>query len=221
MDCTRRKTIILSKKSINPSITDIIDDLNLTPGNNSVGLEKIINRSTTTIDVNLLAIEKTINPEHDAPCKYDKKKTVFSVCTVPEADFAHIYISTNILMRHYIILFANKLMSDESKIKELADKFDNTIKRLKKAYKDFPIPAEYRVPVFCIYFYGEWPNIDLRYDGKYNREISNELRGRFGFSKEELPHCKISGLDRKDKYLTIISENNSLKFTFSHLYPPP
>jgi len=107
-------------RSVTRHITAGDNTLNFT--SNSVGLKDIMNNACATLDFKMLAIEESLTPDHEPPCIYDPGKISFSCCSITDVEYAHLYISTNILNQHYIILFANKTLSKKSDINGLEER---------------------------------------------------------------------------------------------------
>jgi hypothetical protein len=214
MSCSRQETIVLSKDGGDSSIQNRQVKpvyLDLTPGNNLPGLEKITNNSATTIDIDLLAIERRINPNHGSPCIYDDSKTDFSHCLIGDDKFAHIYISTNILMQRYIIVFIRKTMAHVGKINDLIKILRNTVDRLKKADNNFPKGDEYifQICFFCLYE-GNMPTIKI--PNNWRPRMNEQIKANFNYIKKPFI---MSDLSKDDKCLVISNAGNSLAFKFS------
>jgi hypothetical protein len=180
---------------------------------NSAKLDIIMNNACATLDFKLLAIEKEISPNHGTPCLYDPNKADFSDCSLSD-EHAHLYISTNILNQHYIILFADKTLMGTGKICDLVDKFDKSIKRFKKQDANFPDIAYYKKLRFLIYFYGAEPPFVIDDIGRYYEKFSRSLEQCLGYNKNELDSCVVPEVIGDKNYLTISLENNLLKFVF-------
>jgi hypothetical protein len=215
MSCARQKTIVLSQGGFASFIQNRevkTDYLDLTPGNNSPGLERITNHSATTIDIDLLAIERKINPNHGSPCIYDNSKTDFSHCSVGDDKFAHIYISTNILRQRYIIVFIRKTMTHIGKIKAVTDIIRNTVDRLKQADNNFPEGDAYTFQICIFRFYDKLPAAAI--PSRWRIDMNKQIKENFDFIKKPFA---ISDLSRDDKCLVISNTGSSLAFTFSPL----
>jgi hypothetical protein len=213
MPCARQKTIVLSQGGFDSFIqhrevkTHYLD---LIPGNNSSGLKRIANNSSTTIDIDLLAIEKTINPNHGLPCIYDNSKTDFSHCFVGDDKFAHIYISTNILMQRYIIVFIRRPMVHVGKISDLIKILHNTVDRLGKvADNNFPKGDEY---IFRICFFLLYEGDPIKIPNGWRFRMDTQIKANFNYIRKPFV---VSGYTIDDNCLVISNAGNSLTFTFS------
>jgi hypothetical protein len=192
-----------------------VDDDILNFTSNSLGLNDVMNNARTALDFKLLAIEKSISPSHDSPCLYDPCKTDFSYCSVSETEYAHLYISTNILNQHCIILFANKTLSKTSDINGLVDKFYNSIERFKKQNAEFPNIKYFKLLRFYIYFYGYDPPLTIKDKNRYNNLFSSKLEKRLGYSEHELDSCVSAQTIKCFKRLTISQKDNLLQLNLS------
>jgi len=182
---------------------------------NSVGLKDVMNNACATLDFKLLAIEKNIIPNHEAPCLYDHGKTDFSCCFIGESEYAHLYISTNILNQHCIILFADRTLSKKSDISGLVDKLYTSIERLKKQNADFPNIDQFKQLRFYVYFFGSDPPLVIDDFTRYCDMFSRKLEKRLGYGKNELDACVSPSVIGYPHRMTISQQNNLLKFTFS------
>lgn len=200
-------------RSITKQIT--VGDNTLNFISNSAGLKDVMNNARATLDFKLLAIERNISPDHESPCLYDSGKTDFSCCSINESEHAHLYMSTNILNQHCIILFADKTLSKKSNINDLVDKFYNSIERLKKHNADFPNINQFKPLRFYIYFYGDDPPLAIDDHVTYGDIFSRKLEQRLGYSKYELDSCVSSCVIGCHNRLTISLQDNLLRFVFS------
>jgi len=200
-------------RSVTKHMTAGDNILNFT--SNSTGISDIMNNACLTLDFKLLAIEESITPNHGPPCIYDPAKTAFSCCSISESEHAHLYISTNILNQHYLILFANRTLSTKSDINDLVDKFYNSIERLKKQNADFPNIDLFTQLQFYIFFFGNDPPLVIDDFTRYLNLFSRTLEQRLGYRKYELDACVTPCVIRCPNRLTISQEKNLLRFTFS------
>jgi len=172
-----------------------------------------MNNAGMTINVKLLSIEESIKPDHDSPCIYDPQKDDFSTCNINYENFPHLYISTNILNRHYMIMLSRKVALTTENIKTLVDKLYNSIMRFKAEDSTFPNIASYKPLRYCIYFYGDsscmtTSNLDI-----FDSRIIDQLAHRLHCDKNDI---KIkSDIIDKTNYLTIRNEDNMLRFKFT------
>jgi hypothetical protein len=181
---------------------------------NSAGIESITNNTGTTLEYKLLAIEKDIIPNHESPCVYDIHKINFSCCSVSDAEYAHLYISTNILNQHCIILLANNTLSRIGKINDLIDKLYNSIERFKKQNADFPNINFYKQLRFHIYFYGGDPPLVINDSIRYLEIFTRRLEECLGYNKNELDSCVIPKPIGRPNRMIIIQKSSLLEFNF-------
>jgi hypothetical protein len=182
---------------------------------NSSGVKDVMNNALTALDFKLLAIEENISPGHASFCLYDPCKTDFSCCSVSEADHAHLYISTNILNQHCIILFADKTLSKFGDINGLVEKFYNSIERFKKQNSGFPDINGLKPLRFFVYFYGNDPPLTIQNYNKYHNLFSGKLEKRLGYRKHELDSCVLARTIRRTGRLTVSQKDNLLQLNFS------
>jgi len=207
INCSRSITIDMTAD--NYLLTFSPDSSGLKP--NSFGLKDIMNNASLTLDFKLLAIEENISPDHQSSCIYDPCKENFSCCNISETEYAHLYISTNTLNQHCIILFANKTLSKISDINGLVDKFFSSFERFKKQDADFPNSIIFKPLRFYIYFYGVDPPVGLGDYNKYCAYFTRALEQRLGYRKNELDGCVFPNTIKYINRFTIIREKNLLK----------
>jgi hypothetical protein len=180
---------------------------------NSAIIKTLMNNSGITIDVKLLAIEETIKPDHTFPCIYDKIKIDLSMCKLTYEYFPHLYISTNILNRHYMIMLSKKASLNTDNIKTLVDKLYNGIMRFRAEDSSFPNITLYKSLRYCIYFYGDSSCLNTSNLDILNSRILDQLAHQLRCEKKDL---KIkSDIIGNTNYLTISTEDNMLRFNFS------
>jgi len=195
--------------------------MQMTPGanilsfaSNSAELRDVMNNACVTLDFKLLAVERNITPAHEAPCLYDLAKINFSCCTINESDHAHMYISTNILNQHCIILFAKITQLKISDIDSLVDKFCNSIDRLKTQNANFLNIYHPRKLRFYMYFHGDGP-VTINNLNRHREKFSRKLEQRLGYNKFDLNSCVVSNVIIHRDRMTISQQDNLLRFVFS------
>ena len=194
-------------------ILDHVSVKKLDFNSNSVGVKTFMNNSGMTINVKLLSIEENIAPEHDFPCIYDPQKNDFSVCNISHEYFPHLYISTNILNRHYMIVLSKKVALTTENINTLVDKLYNSIMRFKVEEPTFPNIDIYRPLRYCIYFYGDSSYLPTSNLDNFDSMISAELARRLQCDRNDI---KIkSEIISNTNYLTINKEDDILRFKFT------
>jgi len=200
-------------RSLTKHMTAGDNTLNFT--SNSLDLKDLMNNACATLDFKLLAIEEKIVPNHESPCLYDSSKIDFSCCSITDVEHAHLYISTNILNQHYIILFANRTLSYKSDISGLVDKICNSIGRLKKQNSVFPHIDQFSQLRFYIYFFGKEPPISINDFTRYCNMFARMLEQRLGYEKYGLDACVWPSMIKCPHRLTISIKDNLLDFAFS------
>ena len=206
MSCVRQKTIVLAQGE---------DCLDLNPQNNSVGLKRITNNSAIPIDINLLAIERTIDPEHEPQfkCIYDNNITNFTNCSIEEDEFAHIYINTNELNQRYIIIFIKKTMAHTGKVGDLINIIHNTMDRLQRVDANILNDNNYIYKI-CIFRLYEKKLTAAKIIDTWQLKMDTKLKADF---KRIKIHFNTGCLSSDDECLVISNNGRSLAFTFSPL----
>ena len=182
---------------------------------NSAGLIDVMNNACAGLDFKLLAIERNITPDHEALCLYDPGKADFSFCSINEAEHAHLYISTNILNQHCIILFADRTLSKKSDINGLVDKFHNSIERLKRQNPAILNNDLFKPLRFYIYFFGNDPPLALNDSINYIEKFSRTLEKRLGYGINQLDACVSPSMIGCHNRLTIKQKSNLLDLVLS------
>jgi len=198
-------------RSVTKHITAVKNN-KLTFNSNSAGLKDVINNACLTLDFSLLAIEENITPNHKTPCLYDPCKVDFSFCSISKTEHAHLYISTNILHQHCIILFANRTRSKTDYINDLVENFYNSIERFKRHNANFPNINHFKPLRFYIYFYGDDPPVVINDYNTYCAGFTRALEKRLGYKTNELDACVSPHMCKRwINHLTIINDDNLLK----------
>jgi hypothetical protein len=180
---------------------------------NSAGLKTFMNNSGITINVKLLSIEESIEPNHVSPCIYDPIKKDFSICKITYENFPHLYISTNILNRHYMIMLSKKVTLTTENIKKLVDKLYNNIIRFKMEDPAFPNETSYGQLHYRIYFYGDSSYFTTNNLDTFESMISAQLAHKLRCNKNDI---KVRAeIISNTNYLTINNEDDILRFKFT------
>jgi hypothetical protein len=201
MACSRKK------------ILDHVSVRKLKFNSNSANVETLMNNSGITINVKLLSIEESIEPDHAFPCIYDSHKDDFSICNITYEKFPHLYISTNIENKHYMIILSRKVTLTTKNIKILVDKLYNSIMRFKAEEPTFPNIAIYKPLRYCIFFYGDSSYLATSNLDNFDSMISTQLARKLRCDRNDI---KIkSEIISKTNYLTIRKEDDILRFKFT------